>query len=510
MHPNDAGHPSPASRSSVAEFRRQVQRHKRRTVQTREPRRSVPFRDFRQLARQVRPSALLQALGEFASSDPDFGFGGVIDGAYAPPWAVALIAREAILHGNEFRQPTVTPGYLRQLFNAHNDIADPSIRDESFDPLSVLTRLAYEQFPYQESIFEELSRTHALMVEGVHSLSLEVLGDPDVWHRLLGAALEEVVGATFFLQVAASQNHGRWDDSWLDRDDLEEIFNLWPRHVIRHRARTLTATVEGFRSAYSAAPSPQAGHERFAYNPLVATPFIDLENGITVAPQPRLILRTITPGALYYPGMNQFGSAFARDLGRLTERYVGALFGAVDSAMELHGEISYGRPERKSVDWFVVLPSAVVLIEVKSARFGLLERAAAPGYQTRVAGLLNKAVGQLVATSERLDSNDPAFAAIPRDRPRIGIVVTGEPFYLANSGWMRELIKEAPFPTLTASLRVVEHLCGLSLDALETDLTRIVVDPERSTWNLGVAISKEHQGISPVLENAWEAYPWPI
>jgi hypothetical protein len=68
----------------------------------------------------------------------------------------------------------------------------------------------------QESVFEEVARPHALLVEGVYSVAgLQVLADPDAWDRLLGAPLGQMVGATMFLQVAANQNGGWYDPDWL-------------------------------------------------------------------------------------------------------------------------------------------------------------------------------------------------------------------------------------------------------------------------------------------------------
>lgn len=472
---------------------------------------TISFREFRQFVRQVRPSVLLPALALVTLAE--------YTGPYAewkkytaPPWAVALAARESILWGNEHRGDTIDGDYLRRLFNAYNNIVEPALKTEDeVDVLAILTRLVYDQFPYGESIFEEVSRTHALMVEGAETLDLEVLNDPEAWVRMVGSPVGQAVGATFFLQTAANVNAGWYDEKWLDRPDLQDVYDLWPRAVIEQRAADLTHTVETFKADYERAPKPPAGYERFAYNPLSARPFVQMPDGRILAPQPRLILRTITPGALYYRGMQVHGEPFARDLGKMTERYVGELLTSIAPAPEVHPEVRYGKGNgQASTDWFLVLPRAVVMFEVKSARYGLLERAAVPGYENRVTSLLEKALGQLAVTSEHLDNGHERFTHIPNDRPRVGIVVTAEPYYLANSGWMRDRLKPTPFPTLIASLRDIEHLCGLPLHQVEAQLVAIANDPERSTWNLSSALSGHpEQGRSPVLQRAWDNYPWP-
>ena len=470
-------------------------------------RRSIRFAEFRQLVRRYRPSDLLPALGALAlvGGEPPFSPQLLRN---APPWAIALAARESILWGNEYRREGVTADDLRVVFNAHNSIHEGDVAPSTTGLLSMLTRLAYEQFPYQESIFEEVSRSHALLVDGIGEIDAEVL-DEGAWHRLLGAPLGQIVGATFFLQVAATKNSGWFDHKWLDRDDLQPLYARWPRHVIEQRAEQLSSSFEDFRTAYESVPHPPIGYERYAYNPLVARPFVRMADGRLLAPQPRLVLRTVSPSGLYYRGIKEFGTPFARDLARLTERYVGEQLASIDDSIELHPEIVYGKPEQKSIDWFLVLPSVVIMFEVKSARSGLLDRAAVDGFESRAKILFDKAITQLERSSEALDNRLTAFAHIPPGLPRIGIIVTGEPYYLANSTWMRDLLKQVPFPTLTASLRGIEFLAGLPLHEVERQLVEIANDPERSTWNLGNAIedAPEHRG-NKLLQRAWDSYPW--
>ncbi len=469
----------------------------------------VLFKEFRQIVRRYRPSDLLPALAELSLAGGEPPYEGKVL-ATVPPWATALAARESALWGNKYRDTEVTGDSLRVIINAHNNIYEEDPSPDARGVLDIMTRLAYEQFPYQESIFEEVSRSHALMFEGAAEIPVEVLND-EAWHRLLGAPLGEIVGATFFLQVAAISNKGWFDDAVLDRDGLQAIYDRWPRAVIRERAAQLSSSFEEFKAAYEAVPHPPAGYERYAYNPLIKRPFLRMPDGRLLAPQPRLILRTVSPGALYYRGVEEFGESFSRDLGHLTEHYVGKQLRAITPSPDLHPEIVYreGKAEKKSIDWFLVLPSAVIMFEVKSARFGLLERAAFGGYQDKVKTLLNKATEQLERTAKALDENNPHFGHIPNNLPRVGVIVTGEPYYMANSPLVRDLLNEAPFPTLTASLREIEFLAGLPLDEVERQLVHIANDPERSTWSLSNALDKASGTRSPVLQRAWDAYPWP-
>jgi hypothetical protein len=121
-------------------------------------RRSISFREFRQIVRRYRPSRLLPELAALAASTQLVDRGDPIFST-APPWAIALAARESILWGNEYRRDEVTDSDLVDIFNGHNNIyeGDPAPEDENF-VLRLMTRLAYEQFPMQESVFEEVAR----------------------------------------------------------------------------------------------------------------------------------------------------------------------------------------------------------------------------------------------------------------------------------------------------------------------------------------------------------------
>lgn len=392
--------PLGASGGAVSEYLGMIARH--RPWRNRSNRRlSVSFPEFRQIVRRFPPSALLPTLAELALVGGTTPLQGDTL-SRLPPWAIALAARESILWGNEHRDS------LRVLINAHNALHEPNLSSEATEALDIMVRLAYEQFPYQESIFEEVARPHALMVEGAGKVPVEVLTNT-AWSQLLGAPLGEVFGATFFLQVAANSNKGWFDPAILDLDGLERLYDRWPRHVIQMRASQLSSTFEEFKAAYEAVPHPPDGYERYAYNPLIERPFLRMHDGRLLAPQPHLILRTITPGALYYPGMKKFGQPFGRDLGHLTEHYVGEQLRSMAPTIELHPEIAYpeGKNEKKSIDWFLVLPSVVIMFEVKSAQFGLLERAGFGDYQDRVQTLLNKATTQLERTSKQLDWSVP-------------------------------------------------------------------------------------------------------
>ena len=470
-------------------------------------RRAEKFAQFRQVVRRHRPSVLLPALATLTLSSGD-PFDGPRFVEACPPWAVALAARESILWSNEHRGSEELDGDdLRLLFNSHNDLYEGDHPAVTHGVLGLLTRVTYEQFPYGESIFEEITRSHAMMVDYPTGTPLEVLNDPGAWMRMLGMDLGMAVGVTFFLQVAANVNAGWYDANWLDQSNFHEVLQHWPRDAIERRVSDLSSTFAEFKHDYAKMPKPPDGLERYAYNPLTRRPFILMPDGRYLAPQPRLILRTISPGGLFQLGKDSLGPAFTRDLGELTEAYVGRQLRLLEPKASVHPEVVYGSENVRSIDWFLVLPSLVVMFEVKSARFGILERAGLLGFEKRSRDLITKANDQLQRTSDALDAGTPELAHVPTDRPRIGVVVTAEPHYLSNSEFMRRMVATAGFPTLVASVREIERLVTMPVNEVERQLVAIAADPERSTWSLGNALDGDSKQRNPILEQAWAAYP---
>jgi hypothetical protein len=87
----------------------------------------------------------------------------------------------------------------------------------------------------------------------------------------------------------------------------------------------------------------------------------------------------------------------------------------------------------KTVDWIVILPEVVLLVEVKSAIPAEPVRLATPDAADAILGKLGKAIDQIDVTAQLITDRNPALAAVPADRPVLGLAVTLEPFHVANA-----------------------------------------------------------------------------
>ena len=105
---------------------------------------------------------------------------------------------------------------------------------------------------------------------------------------------------------------------------------------------------------------------RYTFNPLRGRPLLTGFGQGYLCPFPYLALAKATPWGVYFTGLNRYRQRFAHDLGHLFEQHIGRQLRLLPGAQVL-GEVSYGPARSKTVDWIVVLPEAVLLVEVKSA-----------------------------------------------------------------------------------------------------------------------------------------------
>ncbi len=453
------------------------------------------YEEFKQRVRRYRPSNLIPALARFAAERLEEGeWSGDIRSS--PPWGVSAIARESILYGNEHRHGEVDQGTVRQLLQAFN-----SSHDKIEGAATILTILSYEQFPYQESSFEELSRIYALFED-------PTLGPELDWTEVFGMQLNEAVRAALVLRVWVTKNGGRFDPSIMDLDHMQEVFQtVAPREHIEVLARVLTATTSQAKGVNDAIPSLEPAVRRYGFNPLTARPLVDLGRHGIWAPQVVLVDRALYPNNLYYRGIDTWGTRFANILGTRTEAYVGRQLGVIADVRDLHGEITYteGRNEKKSVDYIWVTPKAVILVEVKSARMTLGARVGDASLPTITQRYLSKAREQLDTTAKLITARTTPFDQFPTDRPIIGLAVTCEPFYLANSTF-DEYGTASTIPSMVLSLRELEHwVCQPASEAVDA-LLEILQDPERRTYSFGIAPGALPSVHNPILAEAWKQY----
>lgn len=410
------------------------------------------------------------------------------------------MVRESIVTSNEHRSGVLTDRGLRRLF----DLFSQSHDEYDWSLMNILYPLAYEQFQYQESTYEELSRVVPLLAEPVN-------GAKDwPWEDLFADELPHVIQAAFFIQGMVLSNGGQYVDSTLDQPDLVGIL----RHL-RVDARTvkalgarLTRRIPDMRTAaieYSA--GVPAHFRRYAYNPLVSTPLVQTAVDSVQAPVPELIIQSVMPRALYHAGYDAWGQAFTRDFGVRVQAYVGRQLQQGEPNYRVLPELIYGRNDERSADWILVGTEAVVVVECKSARMSVKGRLGGNELEELMTRYIEKGKTQIDRTADLIQRGESAFSHIPNDRPILGLIITAEPFYLANLPDQGR--PDHPVTTIVASIRDLEHLMSLPYDSVLPTLIDIAQDPEKRTWQLTDAIRSRLIGRprNALLDAAWAATP---
>ncbi len=259
-------------------------------------------------------------------------------------------------------------------------------------------------------------------------------------------------------------------------------------------------------------PLPPEFLDRYGFNPLADRPFVRLDDGRLLAPVPQLITRKLSPLGLYYLGLKRWGESFTRDMGELFEDYVGRQLRTLPG-VTVYPEIRYakGKSTVMSVDWIVVSPDSVLLVEAKATRVPAAARAGQETAQDAFRRTIGRAFDQISATHQAIAAGRPEFSAIPPGVTVYGLVATLDSWYIANSPPARDLLQEPGISTLVASARGLEHLVAIGQRRPATQvLAEIIGDAERRTWDLTTAL--QHYAAdgddNPILRAAWEQYPF--
>jgi hypothetical protein len=475
--------------------------------------RPASYADFVQRVRRHRPSDLLIALAH--TSVQLFEPEAWIADRVRLPWTIAAAAKASIVAGNEHRTPGVSETDVLEICQAYNALDTPLAPDPAEMSETVgafLVRTSYEQFSYQQSHFEEISRLGALF-ETVEQLETEIL-DRALIDRVLGCSLEQFVVAGFVLATSTQANTGFFDPDWPSlREGPNAIDRQFPVDTVRQVfEQQFLANFEQIRAAARAAEQPDLLLRHHEFNPLVSRPFVTLPDGRHIAPQPHFVFQRLSPAALYYAAVEMLdeeeANAFTRDIGLVCEDYVGRQLRLIPNATVLP-EIGYD-DDQLSVDWFVIFDELVVLVEVKSTRMSQLARMGGNRLKQDIERSLGKAYKQVARTHQLLTDRHPAFTAIPADRPRIAIVATLEPYWVSNSPFIAEYLPQPTIRTSVSSVRGLERLVDvLCAVGGPEPLTTILDDPDRRTWSLENALPDLATPKNPILDAAWDRLPFP-
>jgi hypothetical protein len=468
--------------------------------------RSLNDAEYCQLVRRYPPSSLLPHLCSISSEIGLAEWSARVDGVLVTPWAVADIARVSLGHGNEYRGVRATRRNAVECVAAYNDLDDPDLMRGDPGALErFLLRTSAQQFDFQQAGLHEIARVVAMCTDAKPVRPPEVMaGDWDT--DLLGCRLSEYVAIGQFILASQIPNQGRFDIAYFGIPDLVGAIGSLPLASIEAVYRRHFVTDRGSFKQELRPNDRAASYRRFTYNPLLSTPLIAGLAEHDYFPVAALMVRKLSPAGLYHQGVQRWGNAFARDLGDLFEQYVGLNL-RLCPGLDVHPEITYNKGQKRSVDWIVVTPSAVLLVEAKSVRPTEAVRVGGEEAGQELRRMLNKASEQIDRTSEQIEQRQPAFARIRPDLPRVGVIATMGDFHIANAVPIRDYIRlTGTTPSVVASISELEHAVVSDVDLGELILG-IVNEGPASGRSVKQALVGRKAGRNPIIDKAWRSGP---
>ena len=428
------------------------------------------------------------------------------------PWCVADVARTA-LAWSRFERPEADLHTLLRLCNQCVQLADEGlIRDPgSTEGLGqLLARTFFEQFPSQRSIPSEIGRTILLYgseVEFPPSFAPEAMMPG--WFETItdGLALDDYVESIFLISAMAQQHEGGFSLSWLTGPGSEELSEVISLDAVRrtfteHLVTTAYAFRETNRGFQDLLPPAQ---KKFAFNPLADRPFIEDVAPIPIAPWVQAIMRKAVPPSIYHLATRELGDGFTRDLGQVFQHYVGRQLDLITGEHQVIPEVRYGprRSSTDSCDWFLDLPGALILLECKARQPVESLRIGGAEWLGSVEGSIGKGIRQLNRSNRDIQAIADREPRVDPMKPRVGIVVTLEPFYVDQNWILAERLPAAELPIAVISVGELESLVTLAAD----ELSRALRDDEEASQDnrlrLSQALASERD--NPLLASTWES-----
>jgi hypothetical protein len=424
----------------------------------------------------------------------------LVTGNVVTPWALVEIARVAILYGIDAGR-TPEPLDLHLLCSMYSDLADPIMDGPSASITKFLVRLGNEQFRWQISEFEELSRPHALLVDAAATVPTATLHTEEHWRNALGCSVDEFVAIGFVMFTMAARGRG-----FVNLDDLatlpySPLVERYPQALIEDVVRRqFAATRDELRQREREAKAFPESTLEHRFNPLAARPLVWLDGRRFIAPHPLLIMQRLNVNALYFERVGE--KDFANQLGPVFDAYIEQHLRLLVGA-QVHPELAYGS-NLLTVDKFVVFPDVIVLVEIKATPMTAEGRAGLDRLDEDITRTITHGADQLQRTYDAIHSGRyPELAWVPTDRPFRGLVVTREPYWNAVNGFGSPL--PTSFPTTVVSAREIEHLGAVGVDH-DVAPALLSLTGVHSNSALAKALESYPENLrNPILEKAYHA-----
>ena len=458
----------------------------------------------RQRVRRYPRDDLLRGIGRVASQEatakPLKFQNGACKWARVREGYLLLLAGVCVTRCNNHRSGRVTDHAVGELVDDVHNIWDPGLDGPDVDEAlrRTLSRTFWVQMPFQNEPWPPLMRTLCLYGDDPQFGPSAISGTQ--WSKIVGVSLGQFLQIGFLMYVAALRNGGAIDRAVLDPDRFDQIVPPLTIAEVLETADVWLTKPAADLAALGRANSPDED-DLWAFNPFFEYPVALLDDGTYVMPSPLGVLQRLSPQGVYFIVRDAIKNGlldtthqhFSDALGSRFERYIGAQLAQLQH-IKLHSEITYEKGQKKSVDFIIETPEAIVLVEVKSTPPDAATRSGIDLDTGKMNQMLTKACSQITRSADMIEQRHAKFPD-KNGRPLRGLIITREHYYNLPVAFIGNTMPTASVPTSVWSSQLLEHAipaliddpdCGKRLlEALAPDTERLysTADPLRLGHN---------------------------
>ncbi len=444
------------------------------------------------------------------------------------PWTVADVARTALAWGGQGRHRANLDTLLRlcslnaqlvdedRRFFAGGDAEEqsPEFIDAAHEQLArMLARIFFEQFPGQRSVLAGVARSVLLFgsaAEFPENFAPKVMTSG--WFERLtdGITFDDYIEAIFLFSVLAQKDSGLVPLDVLDAPGVRELSEVFALDAARRVfTEHLLTTVADFKEINRDWQGPlPTSQKKFAFNPLTNKPFVEGVASEAVAPWTQAVIQKALPPSIYFLPPTGLRNAFASDLGPVFQHYTGRQLDLINGERHVLPEVRYksdGNPI-DSCDWFLDLPDVLVLIECKARQPIESLRVGGDDWMGSIEDSIGKGIFQLNRSNRHIDLISKRLPGIDTSKPRVGIVVTLEPFYLNQNWLIRErMTDQAEYPIGVLSVGELEQLVLVDAVQLGRALLEASAQAHDNVMFLNPALTEAEGRENPLLVDTWDS-----
>lgn len=395
-------------------------------------------------------------------------------------WTIAYFAMVLLRRSNQYRRGTLNSDKFVQAINYYYEADEPPSDNEDQNAISFLTRLLFQQLPYQREWWSGITRAQ-FMYGSSHGPDEEFLAQ--IVSDIYGMSYNEVLSLCLSIYFVLYDRAASQRECSFTLKELTTGFLPWiDASKLTNLVRLISQTQQEFRGSCQSSELPDRSLRKYDFNPLLSKPLIRIGDRY-YAPVPMLLPVWATEGIAYalssYAVTSGYRGEFGDALGHAFENSIAKLLSQYNKDYVREKPLRIKGQHDRPADFIVVENKVGLIFDCKSRRVQLKHREGCQDAIQRDYEDIVKALEQDVKTTgwirQRVGylGNEKMLAGVEKF---IYAVVTMDEYYLANSSIVqRQIARDLGFNISyqVISARELELLlCNLPINSLITTIEK--------------------------------------